>query len=63
MLAPEVLAQPTPEPAEAQRELVAMAARALGVATAADLRDYFRLDVAETRLRIAELEEAGGCCP
>ncbi len=63
VLAPEILAQPTPEPAEAQRELVAMAARALGVATAADLRDYFRMDVAETRLRIAELEEAGRLAP
>jgi uncharacterized protein len=63
VLAPETFAQPTPEPAEAQRELVAMAAHALGVATAADLRDYFRMDVVETRLRIAELEEAGRLAP
>ena len=43
---------------EAQRELVRIAARAHGVATAADLADYFRLRVGEVQPRIAELVEA-----
>ena len=54
---------PTPEEAEAQRELIRIAARALGVATAADLRDYFRLPLEASRARIAELVEAGDLTP
>jgi uncharacterized protein YcaQ len=42
---------------EAQRELLRRAARAQGVATAADLADYFRLSPREARPRIAELVE------
>jgi uncharacterized protein YcaQ len=48
-----------PDLAIAQRELVATAARALGVATENDLSDYFRLKINETRPRIRELVEAG----
>lgn len=48
---------------EAQRELVRTAARALGVATERDLRDYFRMGVAETKSRIGELTEAGELVP
>ncbi len=58
-----VRALPTPEPAEAQRELVRMASRALGVATARDLRDYFRLPVDDFKARLAELVEAGDLLP
>jgi uncharacterized protein YcaQ len=54
-----VLATPTPEPHEAQRALLRIAARALGVGTARDLADYFRLRVPEARPRLAELVEAG----
>jgi uncharacterized protein len=42
-----------------QRELIATASRALGVATENDLGDYFRLKINETRPRIRELVEAG----
>jgi uncharacterized protein YcaQ len=54
---------PTPDEAEAQLELVRIAARALGVATAADLRDYFRLPLADAKARVAELVEAGELTP
>lgn len=58
-----VLAVPTPDAAAAQRELLRLAARALGVATAADLRDYFRLDAGDVPARLAELAEAGDLLP
>jgi hypothetical protein len=52
-----ILDLPTPSEADARRTLLAIAARALGVATAGDLRDYFRLPVAGIGERIAELVE------
>ncbi len=58
-----VLALPTPSPEEAQRELLRLSAQALGVATEFDLRDYFRLGVADTKVRLAELVEAGDLLP
>jgi uncharacterized protein YcaQ len=63
VLPPAVLTVPTPEPADAVRELVRTAARALGVATERDLRDYFRLRPAAARTAIAELAEAGDLLP
>lgn len=50
---------PTPTEADAIRALLQIAARALGIATAGDLRDYFRLPVPETRRAITELVESG----
>ena len=44
---------------EAQRELVRLAARATGVATAKDLADYYRMAPREARQRVAELAAAG----
>jgi uncharacterized protein YcaQ len=63
VLPPEIAAAPTPAPDEAQRRLLLTAARALGVATERDLRDYYRLEVADTRARLAELVEAGALVP
>jgi uncharacterized protein YcaQ len=59
VLPKRVLATPTPDPADAQRELVRIAARAMGVAAEPDLRDYFRLPTAEAKARVAELIELG----
>lgn len=63
VLPAKVLAAPTPDPATAQRELIARSARALGVATAADLRDYFRLKPADADQAIADLGEQGLLVP
>ena len=54
---------PTPTEEDAHRALVRIAARALGVATEGDLRDYFRMPVAGFKARIAELVEAGELLP
>jgi len=58
-----IVALPTPDEAEAQRELIRLSTRAMAVATIADLRDYFRLPLAETKARVAELVEAGELTP
>jgi len=55
-----VLAQPTPDEGDAQRQLLMHAARALGVATERDLRAYFRLSPSDARVRLQELGEEGG---
>jgi len=55
---PAALLASSPTEADAHRALIERSARALGVATEADLRDYFRLKPA-ARTAIAELVEAG----
>jgi hypothetical protein len=63
VLPAEVLAVPTPAVEDAQRELVAAAAAALGVATVRDLDDHFRIGGARTTARVAELVDAGRLVP
>lgn len=57
------LALPTPSETDAQRALVEHAARALGVATESELRDYFRLGPVEARMAVATLAEEGVLLP
>jgi uncharacterized protein YcaQ len=62
VIPPGILALPTPAKPDAQRALLERSGRALGVATAADLRDYFRLKP-EADPRIDELAEEGVLIP
>ena len=59
VLPPRIATRATPREADARRELVLRAALAMGVATSADLADYFRLDHASTKRAIAGLIEDG----
>jgi len=54
-----ILARPTPEPGEQRRQLLLLAARSLGVGTAADVADYFRLKLPVARPLLEELVEDG----
>jgi uncharacterized protein len=59
----EALAATTASPEDAHRELLAIAARAYGIATEDDLCDYFRLSRKESRPRLVELVEEGALVP
>lgn len=52
-----------PDRADAVRDLVALAASALGIATAADLADYWRLKGVDAKPAIADLVDAGLLLP
>ncbi|OHV61058.1 cytoplasmic protein [Mesorhizobium sp. LCM 4577] len=58
-----VLDLPVPSVEDAHRELLRISARAHGIATYGDLRDYFRLAPGDTKDRIEELVEAGDLLP
>lgn len=55
----DILQQTPLNEAHAQRGLLLHSATALGVGTEKDLRDYFRLDPADSRKRVDELVEEG----
>jgi len=63
VLPPSVLNAPTPTEAEADLELVRRAARSHGVASAACLRDYYRMPAAAAQPAIATLVETGELVP
>ncbi|MBZ6077163.1 winged helix-turn-helix domain-containing protein [Microvirga puerhi] len=63
VLPSSVLNAPTPSEDEAQRELLRLSIRALGIASERCLRDYFRLDTTDAKKRIPELVEAGDLVP
>jgi uncharacterized protein YcaQ len=59
----DVLARTTPSDSEAHRGLIERAAMALGIATDAELRDYFRQSPSDARPAIQELAEDGVLIP
>ncbi|RWG60645.1 MAG: winged helix-turn-helix domain-containing protein [Mesorhizobium sp.] len=58
-----ILDLPVPSVEDAHRELLRISARAHGIATYGDLRDYFRLAPGDTKARIEELVETGELLP
>lgn len=58
-----VLQQATPAATEAQRALLARSAQALGVGTADDLRDYYRIPAADVAQPLHDLVEDGTIKP
>lgn len=63
VLPSDILAAPTPDEAQAHRELLRLSIRALGIASERCLRDYFRLSPADAKARLPELVEAGDLIP
>jgi uncharacterized protein len=55
----EILNLSTPPERDAMRQLIDLSGQTLGIGTEFDLRDYFRLPVAETKQAIADAVESG----
>ena len=58
-----IVEHPHIAPEDAHRDLLRISARALGIATSGDLRDYFRLSPADIKGRLEELVETGELLP
>lgn len=58
-----VLDSPTPSVEDAQRELIVQSVQSLGVGTAADIADYFRLPIREIRALLPDLVDDGKIVP
>jgi uncharacterized protein YcaQ len=63
VLPADVLGAPTPSVEASRRTLLRRAAAALGVASAGDLADYFRLPLAATRATVAAMAADGELVP
>lgn len=63
VIPPQVLALPTPSEVDAHRELIHRAVIALGIGSAKEIADYYRLPVASTKARLRELVDAGSVVP
>jgi uncharacterized protein YcaQ len=63
VIPPAILDVPPVPEEEARRELLALSARALGIATSRDLADYYRLQPTKSKGALAELVEAGRVVP
>lgn len=63
VIPPHILSLPTPSDQDAHRALIERAARAHGVATTTDLRDYFRLKPEQASAAVATLAEEGVLVP
>jgi uncharacterized protein len=63
VLPKEIVALPTPERRDAIRALMLLSLKAHGIGTEPCLRDYYRLDPADSKPALAELVEAGEAIP
>ena len=59
MIPPQIVALPTPSEDDAKRSLLELGARSLGVGTARDIADYYRINITQARPLIADLVEDG----
>jgi uncharacterized protein len=63
VIPPEILALPTPSERDSILQLMDLSGQALGVGTAFDLRDYFRLPIADAARAMTDAVEAGILTP